>query len=318
MVKNLTAEAIEERKNAGATDNKSLVFEYAWQLRKQGFKDNTAKEYTGRISCLIKLGADVFDPESVKTVLANAKWKESTKAVTTKIYTNFLSFHGLTWKEPNYKQQITLKFIPTEKEIDDLISCCGKITSLGLRIAKETGARVGEIAKLKWIDIDREKRIISICEPEKGSNPRILTVSNDLISALDSARKNGEYIFMTHGKPMIAQHLSGLLASGRKYAARKLANPRLLRITYHTLRHWKGTVEYHRTKDILHVKEVLGHKRIENTMIYIDIEKALYKETNDEFMVKAVESLDEACKLLETGFEYVCDMDGKKLFRKRK
>lgn len=28
--------------------------------------------------------------------------------------------------------------------------------------------------------------------------------------------------------------------------------------------------------------------------------------------------LDEACKLLEVGFEYVTDMQGKKLFRKRK
>lgn len=30
------------------------------------------------------------------------------------------------------------------------------------------------------------------------------------------------------------------------------------------------------------------------------------------------ESLEEACKLLEVGFEYVTDMEGKKVFRKRK
>ena len=29
-------------------------------------------------------------------------------------------------------------------------------------------------------------------------------------------------------------------------------------------------------------------------------------------------ALEEACKLLEVGFEYVCEMDGKKLFRKCK
>jgi hypothetical protein len=29
-------------------------------------------------------------------------------------------------------------------------------------------------------------------------------------------------------------------------------------------------------------------------------------------------TLEEACKLLEVGFEYVTDMDGYKLFRKRK
>jgi hypothetical protein len=36
------------------------------------------------------------------------------------------------------------------------------------------------------------------------------------------------------------------------------------------------------------------------------------------FLFKIAATLDEACKLLETGFEYVTDMDGKQLFRKRK
>ncbi len=130
-------------------------------------------------------------------------------------------------------------------------------------------------------------------------------------------QKKGEYVFMTNGKPMVATHLSGLLLNGRKTAARKLINPRLLEISFHTMRHWKATMEYHKTRDILHVKEVLGHKCIENTMIYIDMEKALFREGNEDFIVKAAANLDEACKLLEVGFEYVCEMDGKKLFRKR-
>jgi hypothetical protein len=44
----------------------------------------------------------------------------------------------------------------------------------------------------------------------------------------------------------------------------------------------------------------------------------MFNDANDEFHVKVAESLQEACKLLEVGFEYVTDMDGKKLFRKRK
>jgi len=33
-------------------------------------------------------------------------------------------------------------------------------------------------------------------------------------------------------------------------------------------------MEYHKTKDILHVKRVLGHKRIENTMVYTHLVRA--------------------------------------------
>jgi len=47
----------------------------------------------------------------------------------------------------------------------------------------------------------------------------------------------------------------------------KLGNPRLLKIGFHSFRHWKGTMEHHKTKDIIHVKELLGHKNIQNTLV---------------------------------------------------
>lgn len=43
----------------------------------------------------------------------------------------------------------------------------------------------------------------------------------------------------------------------RKRIASKLQNPKINRITFHTLRHFYGTTEYYRTKDILYVKEDL-------------------------------------------------------------
>ena len=78
-------------------------------------------------------------------------------------------------------------------------------------------------------------------------------------------------------------------------------------------------MEYHKTKDILHVKELLRHKNIRNTLKYIAIEKALFEtESVDEFHVKVAHNLEEACKLVEVGFDYVTDMEGCKIFRKRK
>ena len=105
----------------------------------------------------------------------------------------------------------------------------------------------------------------------------------------------------------------------RKRQAHKLTNPPLLRISFHSLRHLKGTIEYHKTRDILHVQQVLGHRRIKSTLQYINLEAALYHSSNnDDFHVEVANNLDDACKLLEAGFEYVTDMEGKKLFRKRK
>ena len=96
-------------------------------------------------------------------------------------------------------------------------------------------------------------------------------------------------------------------------------NPRILQITMYTLRHWKATMLYHQTKDILYIMKFLGHKNIRNTLIYVTIESTIFGlEDSDEFTVKVAETLKDACNLLGAGFEYVTDMDDKKLFRKRK
>ena len=100
----------------------------------------------------------------------------------------------------------------------------------------------------------------------------------------------------------------------RKRAAIKLQNPRLEQISFRTLRHYKATMEYHRTKDILHVMRLLGHRNIKNTLRYTQ----LIDFGSDEYVCKAAKTLKEAQELVESGFEYVTEMDGVKLFRKRK
>jgi integrase len=89
-------------------------------------------------------------------------------------------------------------------------------------------------------------------------------------------------------------------------------------ISFHTFRHWKATNLYHQTKDPLIVKQFLGHKKLDSTLLYIQIEQAIYKESSDEFTVKAVRTPTEVKSLLEVGFEYVCEKDGLLFLRKRK
>jgi hypothetical protein len=75
---------------------------------------------------------------------------------------------------------------------------------------------------------------------------------------------------------------------------------------------------YHQTRDILCVKEVLGHRRIDTTLLYVQLEKALFKEMTDEFTAKVAKTPKEIQELLEVGFEYVCEKNGLMFFRKRK
>jgi hypothetical protein len=76
-------------------------------------------------------------------------------------------------------------------------------------------------------------------------------------------------------------------------------------------------MEYHRTKDILHVKQVLGHKRIENTLIYVQLAEELFRD-QEEYISKVAKTEAEACVLVDAGFDFVCDFNGNKIFKKRK
>jgi hypothetical protein len=73
-------------------------------------------------------------------------------------------------------------------------------------------------------------------------------------------------------------------------------------------------MEYHRTRDLLHVKNMLGHKDLRSTLRYVQ----LISFPNDEFYCATAKDVNEAKQLIEQGFEYITTFDGIMLFRKRK
>lgn len=70
-----------------------------------------------------------------------------------------------------------------------------------------------------------------------------------------------------------------------------------------------------KTKDILHVMQVLGHREIKNTLLYTQLIKV---EEDNEFICKVAREPREIQELIEAGFEYVLEKDGLAYFRKRK
>ena len=321
LVQTLAAVEKDEKEKsgqAGATETKPSVseiqgkiLEFLWWMRKQGYKETTIRGKGSRLRRLVKLGANLLDPESVKGVIATQNWADSGKETTAYAYDLFAKWMGIKWDKPKYKALRKLPFILHEREIDDLIAGCKKHIAAFLQIIKETGARAGEVFNLKWIDIDIEGKTLTIT-PEKGSNPSVFKISNKLVSMLNSLQREGERVFSSY---KTLRSLSSTFERNRKRLAYKLGNPRILKISFHTLRHWKATIEYHKTKDILHVMQILGHRNIKNTLIYTQL---ICSENDDEYICKVAKTVEQAAELIETGFEYVCEIDGVKLFRKRK
>jgi integrase len=320
--KNLDAAALEREPAAGTSpsepaDVKGKLVAFTWEMQKEGYSPETIRTNRGALRALLKRGADLMNPESVKEALAKEeKWSQNRRRNVITAYTLFLKFNGMTWEPPRCNVTRKIPFIPTEQEIDELIAGMPTTVATFLQLLKETAMRSGEAKRLKWTDVDFQRRIITLNEPEKGSLPRIFSnLSGKLLSMLNALPRNSPYVF----GDCTLNSLKATFGRARRRLAFKLQNPRLREIHFHTLRHWKATMLYHYCKDILVVKEFLGHKEIDNTLIYIQLDKSLFQNLpDDSFIIRAAHSLEEAIKLGEVGFEPFVVMDGVQLFRKRK
>ena len=304
---------METRKDglAGATpDIQANVIEHLWNLKKQGYRDSTIKLRSRLLAILVKRGANLREPESVKETIAKLETTDGYKLQLVLAYNSFLPTINLTWEPPRYRQAQKIPFIPLESEIDALIVAMGTKGTILLQILKETGMRKGEAYGLNWKDVDTERRTITVNNPEKHSNARTLRISRRLVEMLKQLEVKSDKIFSRGAICYIERSFY----EKRKQLATKMQNPRFLRVTLHTFRHWKATMEYHKTKDILHVKQLLGHRNINNTLVYTQ----LVSFESEEYHVRTAKTLKEACELAEAGFEYFTALENAQVFRKRK
>lgn len=97
----------------------------------------------------------------------------------------------------------------------------------------------------------------------------------------------------------------------------KEVNPRLEQVRFHGLRHFKATKEYALTRNILHVKELLGRRNINSTLVYTH--PVPTDDKAERYHKATVEDEKEAGELIEQGLQYVVTTaQGIMLFRKAK
>jgi integrase len=303
--------AIFSKTVAGVTpqaDIEGQIVQFSFWMLKQAYAQATIKTRTILIKRLARRGADLTNPESVKEVIAKQSWGNARKVIAVDTYSSYLQMQGLKWNPPLYKRIRKLPFKPIENEIDQLIGGCNKRMATFLQLLKETGVRCGEACNLQWKEVDTVNNYI-IVTPEKGSNSRRLKISNKFVAMLNELPKKSTKVFDSH-----SDALRKSFQNQRRATAYKVKNPRLQQITFHTLRHWKATMEYQKTRDILHVMQILGHRSINNTLVYthlIDLKE-------EDYIARIAHTEKEICQLIESGFEYVCDSGQNKIFRKRK
>jgi Integrase len=255
-------------------DTKGLLTQFYAFLEKEAY--SVESDYVDKVKHLAVLGADLRDPENVKTVIGQmtrknkageiVKVKNGTKMLHCYAYAAFAKMLKITWEMPTYAQEDHEPYVPDETELDALINAAkSKLLAAFLQCLKETFGDPGEVLRIKWLDVDFNKNTISIRYPVKNHLPRTLQVSNRLLSMIEKLPKKDDRVFPTNYSNMLRRFVTM-----RKRTADIHQNPRLLAVDFTAFRTWAGTmIAYHSNGNVLKVKELLGHKQIKNSMKYI-------------------------------------------------
>jgi len=226
-----TRQKMTQREGAQQLTPQKIV-DFIWYMKRNGYAEATIQGRVRLIKRLAKLGANLYDPESVKHVIAKQPWSAGRKDLACEAYTTFLAMHGGTWQRPTYKRVEKEPFIPQPSEVKQLIAGCSPRMACFLQLLLETAMRPGEAWQLTWADYDKATRTIRVT-PEKGSKSRTYKISKELAEMLDNLpRKYGDRIFSRPDMPI--DHHNRNFAIQRKRIAQKLKNPRLLQISFKT------------------------------------------------------------------------------------
>ena len=261
----------------------------------------------------LKKRVNLWDTKEVEAYLIHAEMTNGHKNSIGFAYQDWCKWNGFEYTPLRFKRNDKLPYVPSESDIDQLIAGNGRKIASFLQFLKESACRPIEAWRVTPEDIDLNQQVCYINKPAKGSNPRVFKMSDKLtamVTRLIRETSREERLWKGELKTITRN-----FQRKRTILAERLANTNLMKVSFRTFRHWKATNEYHRTKDILHVKRMLGHKRIENTLVYTHL---LDFDEDDAWVVKVASSIEEYVTLLEAGFSYVSDYEGRKVLRKRK
>ncbi|MBF7071736.1 tyrosine-type recombinase/integrase [Aliarcobacter butzleri] len=131
-----------------------------------------------------------------------------------------------------------------------------------------TGARFSEVARLTWSDINFNTNLIYFVSSKDG-NARYIKMSNRVLEVVNTLYKNKINNLVI---PTINGNKYEKMPKEWQIEVDKLIpgndNANKDRLTTHSLRHTHASWLAQSGVDILHIKEQLGHKKIETTMRY--------------------------------------------------
>lgn len=210
-------------------------------------------------------------------------------------YFHYCKSNEINWTPPKLKCQSIPIIVPNEDRIDKIMGSCSLKYIASFQISKH-GLRPDEVSKITLRGVDLQRGLLTARTSKLGEVRTIKLKEN----VLENLRSYTQWKNITQLAVPLFSKPDKLQQKWVKYRRRAYLNfrdPELLKIRLYDLRHWFATTEYIKTRDLLHVKYLLGHRYIESTMVYVHLAQGLINSSED-YSCKAARNIEEATALL--------------------
>lgn len=176
------------------------------------------------------------------------------------------------------------RYLRTQSEVDRFLAAArddGESVFVLYAAAVYTGMRAGELAGLRWSDVDLDRRVITVQRsfdgPTKADDVRYVPILDPVLPVLRAWRLRcpGEMAFPNRDGGMHGESARTfqevlrrvLRAAGFPETPREGKRPRPY-VTFHDLRHTFASHWVMGGGDVFRLQKILGHKSIQMTMRY--------------------------------------------------
>ena len=221
------------------------------------------KTYARKIKFLNK-HLDLDNPYETEKYILSLDNASKYKSTLLMAYFHFCRANSINWTPLRLKTQSMPITVPTEERIDKIIGRCSLKYITTFQISKH-GLRPDEVSKITLRDIDLQRGLLAV-RTSKLDAERTTRLKEYALENLRTYIRRKTFTKLDVSIFSKSNILRDQWGTYRKRAYLNFRDQELLKIRLYDLRHWFAASEYIKTRDLLHVKYLLGRRHIESTM----------------------------------------------------
>lgn len=281
---------------------------YREMISLRGLTDHTITGYSTYIKAYFEFLTNVIhkSPEDVSwdEMRQFIQWVQSTRSLSDRTINAIISqlrfFTMYVLHKPWDNTQLPMRrfdtylpYVPTTQEVQLFINTLPTLKQKTMvALMYSAGLRVGEVCNLKYSDIKRSSMRIHVAQAKNRSD-RYAILSQKSLDMLTeywyAYGKPTKWLFPSKqdtSRPCKTAILANQVLQHRK----KLdLNPKL---NCHSFRHAFGTHLYEAGTDLLTIKELLGHKSLNSTVIYVHLSSYASRNIKNPFDMMGGDGLE--------------------------